>query len=140
MGRQEKDPYRPFPIADAERGLVHVFVRDLSVDAVIGVHRHEKLQAQPLLINIDLTAREGEAPLEDKLAHVVDYEEIVVGIRALIAEGHVRLLETLAERIAAFCLCDTRVLAVRVRIEKLAAIAGVRSVGVEIERLRASPI
>jgi len=140
MGLQERDPHFPFSRADAERGLVHVFVRDLAVDAVIGVHRHEKVQAQPLLINIDLTAREGEAPLEDRLAHVVDYEQIVGGVRALIAEGHVKLLETLAERIAAYCLADARVLAVRVRIEKLAAIAGVRSVGVEIERVRPSPI
>jgi dihydroneopterin aldolase len=136
MGVQENDRRFPFPLADAERGLVHVFVRDLNVEAVIGVHRHEKVQPQPLLINIDLTARESEAPLEDRLAYVVDYECVVGGVRALIAEGHVRLVETLAERIAEFCLTDQRVLAVRVRIEKLAAIAGVRSVGVEIERVR----
>jgi dihydroneopterin aldolase len=129
-----KDPF--VPIASASQGLVHVFVRDLTVEAVIGVHRHEKAKPQPLLINVDLTVREGEAPLEDKLAHVVDYEVIVDGVRALIAEGHVKLVETLAERIARFCLGDRRVIAVRVRIEKLAAITGVRSVGVEIERRR----
>ena len=136
MGVQPKDPHFPFPIASASQGLVHVFVRDLTIEAVIGVHRHEKVKPQPLLINIDLTAREGTAPLDDKLAHVVDYEAVVEGVRTLIAEGHMKLVETLAERIAAFCLGDERVLAVRVRIEKLAAIAGVRSVGVEIERTR----
>jgi len=124
------------PIANAGQGLVHVFVRDLNVDAVIGVHRHEKVKPQPVLINIDLTVREDAGPLEDKLANVYDYEVIVEGVRAIIAEGHVRLVETLAERIAQFCLEDRRVLAARVRIEKLSAIAGARSVGVEIERMR----
>lgn len=136
MGIEGRDTQLPFRIASAERGLVHVFVRDLHIEAVIGVHRHEKVKPQPLLINIDITAQEVDAPLEDKLSLVVDYELVVDGVRALIAEGHVKLVETLAERIAAFCLSDTRVLAARVRIEKLAAIAGVRSVGVEIERVR----
>jgi dihydroneopterin aldolase len=135
MGIQSKEPH--LPIANASQGLVHVFVRDLSVDAVIGVHRHEKVKPQPVLINIDLSVREEDAPVEDTLASVVDYEVIVDGVRALIAEGHVKLVETLAERIAQFCLTDRRVLAARVRIEKLSAIAGVRSVGVEIERMQA---
>jgi dihydroneopterin aldolase len=135
MGIQSKEPH--LPIANASQGLVHVFVRDLSVDAVIGVHRHEKVKPQPVLINIDLSVREEGAPVEDTLASVVDYEVIVDGVRALIAEGHVKLVETLAERIAQFCLTDRRVLAARVRIEKLSAIAGVRSVGVEIERMQA---
>jgi dihydroneopterin aldolase len=135
MGIQSKEPH--LPIANASQGLVHVFVRDLSVDAVIGVHRHEKVKPQPVLINIDLAVREEDAPVEDTLASVVDYEVIVDGVRALIAEGHVKLVETLAERIAQFCLSDRRVLAARVRIEKLSAIAGVRSVGVEIERMQA---
>ena len=135
MGIQSKEPH--LPIANASQGLVHVFVRDLSVDAVIGVHRHEKVKPQPVLINIDLSVREEDAPVEDTLASVVDYEVIVDGVRALIAEGHVKLVETLAERIAQFCLTDRRVLAARVRSEKLSAIAGVRSVGVEIERMQA---
>jgi dihydroneopterin aldolase len=36
-----------------------------------------------------------------------------------VAEGHVLLTETLAERIAAHCLSDPRALEVRVLVEKL---------------------
>ena len=57
-------------------------------------------------------------------------------IRAIIAEGHVRLAETLAERIAAACFEDTRVKTVRVRVEKLEALTAAESVGIEIERTR----
>lgn len=126
----------PFPIASAAEGQRHVFVRDLDLEAVIGVHRHEKRRPQRVRINIDLTVHESPRPLRDRLANVVDYERIVEGVHAIIAEGHVRLVETLADRIAAFALADPRVRAARVRIEKLEAIQGARSVGVEIERTR----
>lgn len=125
----------PLRIADARRAIRHVFIRDLAIDAEIGVHRHEKGRRQPVRINLDLTVSEGGVPLGDRLDRVVDYERVASGVRALIAEGHVKLVETLAERIAALCLRDTRVLAVRVRIEKLQAIADAASVGVEIERM-----
>ena len=136
MGAPDIDIGFPSPIASAALGTAHVFVRDLALEAVIGVHRHEQRRAQPIRVNIDLTVRAPTKPLRDGLAQVVDYEQVVEGVRALVAERHVRLVETLAERIAALCLADARVLAARVRVEKLTAIEGAGSVGVEIERIR----
>lgn len=127
---------QPMRIADAKRRIGHVFVRDLELSAHIGVYRHEKNAAQPLRINVDLTVQEGEGAIGDRLSHVVDYGKVVDGIRAIIDEGHVNLVETLAERIAEFALRDPRVLVARVRIEKLKVIPEARSVGVEIERAR----
>ncbi len=122
-------------IASAANAIRHVFVRDLQLDAHIGVHRHEEGQPQPIRVNIDFTVTEDAAPIGDRPENVVDYEHVVNGIRAIVAEGHLRLVETLAERIAAFALQDDRVRAVRVRIEKLKIIPDAASVGVEIERL-----
>ena len=73
------------------------------------------------------------------LSRVVDYEVLADRVRALVAAGHVRLVETLAERIAEACLTDRRVLLARVRVEKLAVFADAASAGVEIER-RASDL
>lgn len=115
-------------------GLRRVFVRDLLVTTRIGVHRREKKAPQPVRINIELLVAEDGRPLNDRLANVVDYEVIVASVRILASEGHVSLVETLAERIAALCLCDARVRTARVRIEKLAVLADTASVGVEIER------
>ena len=58
------------------------------------------------------------------------------GIKAIVAAGHINLVETLAERIAALGLADHRVEAARVRVEKLHVVAEAESVGVEIERFR----
>ncbi len=126
---------QPLRIADASRAVRHVFVRDLRLDAHIGVHRHEEGRSQPILVNIDLTVLEAAEPVADRLSEVVDYEQVVNAIRAIVDAGHVKLVETLAERIAASALGDSRVRAVRVRIEKLEIIPDAASVGVEIERL-----
>ena len=126
----------PLRLADAENGVRHVFVRDLMVQAEIGVHRHEKRQRQPVRINIDLTVRETGQPIDDRLENVVDYETLVEGVRALIGAGHINLVETLAEQIAGLALSDNRVVATRVRVEKVQVMKDAESVGVEIERRR----
>lgn len=130
----ERAQVQPLRIADARRRIRHVFVRDLELDANIGVYHREKGQAQPVRINVDLTVEEGDMPLEDRLSNVVDYGAVVDGIKDILAGGHLNLVETLAEQIASFCLEDQRVRVARVRIEKLQVVAEAKSVGVEIER------
>jgi len=122
--------------ADAVRGLAHIFVRGLAVEATVGVHEHEKRAPQPLRISVDLTVREIPGPVQDKLHEVVCYEDVVRKVKTICAADHVNLIETLAERIAASCLADERVHAVRVRVEKPHAFEECASVGIEIERLR----
>ncbi|HTT84800.1 MAG TPA: dihydroneopterin aldolase [Rhizomicrobium sp.] len=119
--------------ADAKNALRHVFIRNLELLAHIGIHGHEITKQQPVRINVDL-AVEDRVPLEDRLERVVDYEAITLRIRALVARGHIKLAETLAEQIAESCLEDQRVRLVRVRVEKLHAVPGAEAAGVEIER------
>lgn len=122
-------------IASAATATRHVFIRNLELRARIGVYRSEEGRAQPVRINVDLATADNP-DTGDMLENVVDYHAVEKRIRAIIAEGHVRLAETLAERIAAACLEDTRVKSVRVRVEKLHALTGAEAVGVEIERVR----
>jgi len=128
-------------IASAALALRHVFVRDLVLYAAIGVHRHEQGRRQRVRITVDLGVEDegacsaaGQSLSLDELSRVVDYERVVEAVRSIVSAGHVGLCETLAERIAAACLADRRVRLARVRVEKLEAIAGAGSVGVEIER------
>jgi dihydroneopterin aldolase len=121
--------------ADAARGIRHVFIRNLELPAQIGVHRHEVGKVQPVRINLDL-AVEDLIDLGDELRKVVDYGVIEAKIRAILAEGHLNLVETLAERIASACFEDGRVRTARVRVEKLHALSAAESAGVEIERTR----
>ena len=133
----EKPAARLPSMADAFRGTRHVFVKGLELDAVVGVHDHEKREAQRLIVSVDLTVRENAAGQVDRLEEVVCYADVVRRAREICNSGHVNLLETLAERIARSCLDDERVIAVRVRMEKPNAIPECQSVGIEIERLQA---
>lgn len=129
-------------LADATRGLRHVFVRDLCLMARIGIYAHEHAAPQKILVNVDLAVTDtgalaGADPVgPDRLSRVVDYEQLANKVRALIADGHVKLVETLAERIAQACLADPRVDIARVRVEKLDILPDAGSVGVEVERRR----
>ena len=129
------------PIASSSQALRHMFLRDMVLAASIGVHPHEHAAPQRVRINVDLGVEDdGALPLSrrpvgrDELARVVDYEKLAEQVRAIVAAGHVRLVETLAERIAETCLSDRRVHLARVRVEKLDIFPDATSAGVEIER------
>ena len=112
----------------------HVFIRDLELSCSIGIYDHEKQAPQRVLINIDMMARPSFVDVNDNHENVICYETVANQVRALIARGHINLVETLAEEIASLCLQNTRVFNVRVRVEKPDIIADTRSVGVEIVR------
>ena len=131
-----KKPMISHHVASAASGLRHVFVRDLEMMALIGIYEHEKVDPQRIIVNIDLSVHEGDGPQGDDIGHVVSYEIVVKKVEQIIAEGHINLVETLCEKIAAACLRDKRVAAARVRVEKPDIIKNARSVGVEIERQR----
>ena len=130
-------------ITDSVLGLRRMFIRDLVLQARIGVHDHERRRTQRVRINIDLAVEDDGILLvsrasvgREDLARVVDYERIVTNIRALVASRHVQLVETLAERVAELCLEDRRVAIARVTVEKLDVFEDAASAGVEIERRR----
>jgi len=124
----------------ASGGATHrLFVRDLELAGRIGVHADEHGRSQRVRVNLELIVRTGEAPLEDRYENAVCYDEVVSAVRRLVADGHVNLVETLAERIAILCGADPRVEGVKVRVEKLEVYSDAVSVGVEIERFRARP-
>lgn len=126
----------PLKIANAAKSLRHVFVRDLVLDARIGIYEYEENAAQPIRVNIDLTVLEAQSDLLDDIENVVCYEQVVKNVKTILTTGHIKLVETLAETIAEKCLADERVKVARVRVEKLTPIPEATSVGVEIERIK----
>lgn len=123
-------------VKEAASGLYRIYIRDLVAPASIGVYDHERHRRQPVRINVDLRVRESAAPLGDDIANVFSYDKIIRGIRDIIDEGHINLVETLAERIAELCLSDRRVVNARVSVDKLEVEPDAAAVGIEIERSR----
>jgi len=142
MGADDRAGAGGVRYASAADGLRHVFIRDMVLAARIGVHPHEQRGPQRVRVNVDLAVDDpgarGEAPAvgADELSRVVDYQAVAEAVRRIVAAGHVRLAETLAERIASACLDDNRVKQVCVTVEKLDVFADAASAGVVVERAR----
>jgi 7,8-dihydroneopterin aldolase/epimerase/oxygenase len=111
-----------------------IFVRGLVLPVAIGVYDEEQGVTQKVSFTVEAAVAPGVSPQKDALADVPSYDDLVGAVRAVVAAGHINLVETMAERIAARCLSDKRIVSVLVRVEKLER--GPASVGVEIVRPR----
>lgn len=136
--------YAHDPAGDPTR-TDRVFVHDFVLPVRIGAYARERASPQPVRFNVEaviarpqwIAQQHGPAAVsrwEPGMRDVFSYDLIRDGIRMLVDAGHVALVETLAERVAAMALAHPRVLRVAVKVEKLNAGAGV--VGVAIERTR----
>lgn len=111
-------------------------IRNLRLDMGIGAYAHEHGITQPVLVNL---VADVEPPADwqaDSYENVVCYDTLTKQIRALAVAGHINLVETFAERIAAAALATKGILRVSVRVEKTAVIPDAEAVGIEIFRAR----
>jgi dihydroneopterin aldolase len=114
--------------------MTRVFVTGLKVQAEIGVYRHEIGRVQPLVVDVELDVPSAGS---ERLSDTLNYETILAAARAIAGQGHIELVETFAERLAAACLEDSRVTKARVRVEKPLALApDAVGAGVEITVVR----
>jgi|GEM_PF-313580 len=120
----------------AKTGEARIFVRGLMIEAEVGVYSHEKGARRPLVVDIDVWIVAPQRFNSDELAETVDYDSLVAHARAVVADAHIHLIETIAERIADRCLNDARVVRARIKIEKPGAVLGAACSGVEVERAR----
>ena len=113
-----------------------VIIRDLRVDALIGIHRRERHVKQTLTIDLDIGLPSEAVFKSDKVADTVDYEQVALRIRDLAASGHFRLVETFADRVATLVVKDFGAPWVKVSAAKIGILPNAKFVGVTIERRR----
>jgi 7,8-dihydroneopterin aldolase/epimerase/oxygenase len=96
-----------------------IFVNDLIVDCNVGVYAEEQGVTQKVRFTVEARLAKDIFSLDDEMVEVPSYADIIDCVVALARGGHINLVETFAERIAAHCLADKRITAVRVKLEKL---------------------
>lgn len=123
-------------LADCRR----IFLREVVVDANIGIHAFEKEGTQKLVINIDLFVPLAlSTPKHDKIHEVLDYDFVRSTVRKRIDEGHINLQETLVDDLARALLSHPSVRAARVSSEKPDVYDDVDAVGIEVFRFKDAP-
>ena len=113
-----------------------IIIRDLRVEALIGIHRRERHVQQTLSIDLDIGLPGNEVFASDKVADTIDYEQVALRIKALAAAQHYRLVETVADRIATLLTVDFGAPWAKVSVAKIGILPNAKFVGVTIERRR----
>ncbi|HEV2432212.1 MAG TPA: dihydroneopterin aldolase [Burkholderiales bacterium] len=113
-----------------------IVIRDLRVEALVGIHRRERHVLQTVSIDLEIGVPGTTVFVSDKVADTIDYEQVALRIRALAASGHFRLVETFADRIAALLVNEFRAPWAKVNVAKVGILANAKYVGVTIERRR----
>ena len=111
-----------------------IFIRELRIETRIGIYDWEQQAAQTVQLDLEIGLRGAHAAHSDRIEDTIDYAAVVADIKTLFTKQHFSLLEHAAESIAQLIITDFKAPWLRVTIAKLAPLAGVKQLGVSIER------
>ncbi len=123
-------------LINKKSGYDLIFLNDFTLQANVGVYKHEKEKTQPIKINVIAKVRNPKRINDNNLQSVVCYNQISKKIKKIIKSGHTVLLEKLAEKIFQECFKNKRIETMKIRLEKPEAIEGAVGAGIEVERSR----
>jgi len=111
-----------------------IFIHDLRVETRIGVYEWEQMLAQTVRLDIELGLPSDKVFSSGNFADALDYAAVVKRLQAFAADHPHKLMERFAQAIADVLMGEFNAPWVKVRVAKLAPIAGVRELGIAIER------
>ncbi len=111
-----------------------ILIRQLHVDAIIGIHDWEKAQKQPLFIDLDLKYDCLLASKTDDIKDALDYFKVCAEVTEFISNSRFELIETLAEQITQLLFQKFPVKKVKLNLYKPNAVENAQTVGLSITR------
>lgn len=111
-----------------------IYLRNIRADILIGINPEERINKQPVSVNVTLITDCSAAAASDDISDAVDYSIIHDDIVSHLHNTHYDLIETLAEKISAICLSEKAVKECIVCIDKPEALGYADSVAVEVHR------
>ncbi|NNM30343.1 MAG: HAD hydrolase-like protein [Akkermansiaceae bacterium] len=109
---------RRFRAPGAPAAGERIEIRKLRVPARVGVPAGERAAPQDLAVSLQIVPQVPFGALADEIARTVDYDEVAQHVKALAADRPRKLIETLADEIAASVLEHFPAAEVAVEIEK----------------------
>jgi len=111
-----------------------IFIKNLRVIGILGVHPYEQRKPQRIRVNVEVTTDITEAAKNDAIKQTIDYSMLTHHIIDFMEANRFFTIEALIEALAQEILKFDRVDEVKLRIEKPNAVPEAESVGVEISR------
>ncbi|MFA7157892.1 MAG: dihydroneopterin aldolase [Kiritimatiellia bacterium] len=125
---------KPHNINTTGGGDDWIYLRGMRLECRIGVSAQERRKKQTITADIGLKCPLRCAGLSDRLEDTVDYAALAANINALARKKTWRLLEALAEDIAALCLAGKGIREVTVQAAKARPVPGLAMAEVAIRR------
>jgi dihydroneopterin aldolase len=111
-----------------------VFIEDLRIETIIGIYDWEREVRQTVALDIEMAADNIKPASTEKIEDALNYKAVAKRLIAFTEESRFQLVETLAESLVTIILDEFDVPWCRLKLRKLGAVTGSRSVGVIIER------
>ena len=113
-----------------------IFIAELNVKTKLGVPAWERLIAQRIILDIEIAYDLALACNTDAIADTIDYGAVVMRIHETLTKNSFQLVEALAEHVCQLILKEFGALSVKVKVAKPGIVAGLKSLGVVIERTK----
>ena len=113
-----------------------VIIKDLILNIFIGIHNFEKKKKQRVRFNIEVITDPNIKPNNQDLSTILNYEDVINKIQALVKKQHHKLIEDLAENIFKIIFRNRIVKKINIKIEKLDIVKNSDSVGIEFSKNR----
>lgn len=112
-------------------------LHDLHVECIVGIHPHEREEAQSVFLDVEMDSDVFQAGVSDAIHDAIDYTAVAEKVTTLLQERKFQLLEAMVEAVATMLLAyDFRIVAVRVEIRKPAAVPEAADAFVRVARSR----
>ena len=111
-----------------------IFLSEIKEEVKLGVPDWERMLPQTVLLDIEIAMPHSRSCETDAIEDTIDYGQVVIQIRKSLAERDFRLVEALAEHVCQLILENHDTPRVKVRVAKPGIIAGVKQLGVVVER------
>lgn len=111
-----------------------IFIQQLKLNTIIGIHDWEREKAQPVILDIDIGCSTRSAAQSDQIEHCIDYFSVCEKMKQLADNHQYQLVESFVEEVSRIILQEFSAQWVRVKLNKPAAVTAAGGVGVIIER------
>ena len=111
-----------------------VFINQLQLQTIIGIHDWEREQAQTIILDIEIACNTKSAVKSDSIDDCINYFAVCERLKLLADKHCYQLVESFAEEVSRIILEEFSAPAVIIKLSKPQAVKEADGVGIIIER------